>query len=163
MAYSEKLLDHYENPRNVGTLDKDDDSVGTGLVGAPACLHPDTLIAVADGRQYVSIKQLAEEGKDGFNETWGQLEKKYKGVELFSENTFGSVARGLRRQKNNQAIVKVYEIWVEKYPESSNAHFNLGKAYVAIEETKLAKKEFKKALAIDPENKAAEEELSKLN
>ena len=37
MAYSEKLIDHYENPRNVGALDKGDDSVGTGLVGAPAC------------------------------------------------------------------------------------------------------------------------------
>ena len=37
MAYSDKLHDHYENPRNVGTLDKDDPSVGTGLVGAPAC------------------------------------------------------------------------------------------------------------------------------
>ena len=37
MAYGEKLIDHYENPRNVGSLDKDDDSVGTGLVGAPAC------------------------------------------------------------------------------------------------------------------------------
>lgn len=37
MAYSEKLLDHYENPRNVGTMDKTDDNVGTGLVGAPAC------------------------------------------------------------------------------------------------------------------------------
>ncbi len=37
MAYSEKVIDHYENPRNVGTLDKSDDSVGTGLVGAPAC------------------------------------------------------------------------------------------------------------------------------
>jgi nitrogen fixation NifU-like protein len=37
MAYSEKVIDHYENPRNVGTLDKADDSVGTGLVGAPAC------------------------------------------------------------------------------------------------------------------------------
>lgn len=37
MAYSEKLMDHYENPRNVGTLDKDDASVGTGMVGAPAC------------------------------------------------------------------------------------------------------------------------------
>lgn len=37
MAYSEKLLDHYENPRNAGTLDKDDPNVGTGLVGAPAC------------------------------------------------------------------------------------------------------------------------------
>src|SRR5690349_22895242 len=37
MAYSEKVIDHYENPRNVGTLDKEDASVGTGLVGAPAC------------------------------------------------------------------------------------------------------------------------------
>jgi nitrogen fixation protein NifU and related proteins len=37
MAYSEKVLDHYENPRNVGALDKDDPSVGTGMVGAPAC------------------------------------------------------------------------------------------------------------------------------
>jgi nitrogen fixation NifU-like protein len=37
MAYSEKLLDHYENPRNVGSFDKGDDSVGTGMVGAPAC------------------------------------------------------------------------------------------------------------------------------
>ena len=37
MAYNQKLLDHYENPRNVGSFDKNDDSVGTGLVGAPAC------------------------------------------------------------------------------------------------------------------------------
>lgn len=37
MAYSDKVLDHYENPRNVGTMDKDDINVGTGMVGAPAC------------------------------------------------------------------------------------------------------------------------------
>jgi len=37
MAYSDKVIEHYENPRNVGTLDKDDPNVGTGLVGAPAC------------------------------------------------------------------------------------------------------------------------------
>jgi len=37
MAYSEKLVDHFENPRNVGSFDKDDAAVGTGLVGAPAC------------------------------------------------------------------------------------------------------------------------------
>src|SRR5579863_5863462 len=37
MSYSTKVIEHYENPRNVGTLDKSDDSVGTGLVGAPAC------------------------------------------------------------------------------------------------------------------------------
>lgn len=37
MAYSEKVVDHYENPRNVGSFAKDDNSVGTGMVGAPAC------------------------------------------------------------------------------------------------------------------------------
>ncbi len=37
MAYSEKLMDHYENPRNVGSMDKNDSMVGTGMVGAPAC------------------------------------------------------------------------------------------------------------------------------
>lgn len=37
MAYNDKVIDHYENPRNVGSLDKNDEHVGTGLVGAPAC------------------------------------------------------------------------------------------------------------------------------
>ena len=37
MAYSDKVIDHYENPRNVGSFDKSDDRVGTGMVGAPAC------------------------------------------------------------------------------------------------------------------------------
>src|SRR5215475_5824379 len=37
MAYSNKVIDHYENPRNVGSLPKEDENVGTGLVGAPAC------------------------------------------------------------------------------------------------------------------------------
>jgi nitrogen fixation NifU-like protein len=37
MAYSEKVVDHYENPRNVGSFEKGDDSIGTGMVGAPAC------------------------------------------------------------------------------------------------------------------------------
>ncbi|MCB2022248.1 MAG: Fe-S cluster assembly scaffold IscU [Rhizobacter sp.] len=37
MAYSEKVIEHYENPRNVGSFDKGDDSIGTGMVGAPAC------------------------------------------------------------------------------------------------------------------------------
>lgn len=37
MAYSDKVLDHYENPRNVGSMDKNDPQVGTGMVGAPAC------------------------------------------------------------------------------------------------------------------------------
>lgn len=37
MAYSDKVIDHYENPRNVGSMDKEDTQVGTGMVGAPAC------------------------------------------------------------------------------------------------------------------------------
>ena len=37
MAYSDRVVDHYENPRNVGSMDKQDENVGTGLVGAPAC------------------------------------------------------------------------------------------------------------------------------
>ncbi len=37
MAYSEKVIDHYENPRNVGSFDKSDNNIGTGMVGAPAC------------------------------------------------------------------------------------------------------------------------------
>ena len=37
MAYSDKVLDHYENPRNVGSFDKEEDNIGTGMVGAPAC------------------------------------------------------------------------------------------------------------------------------
>lgn len=37
MAYSEKVIDHYENPRNVGSFNKDDHNIGTGMVGAPAC------------------------------------------------------------------------------------------------------------------------------
>lgn len=37
MAYSDKVIDHYENPRNVGSMDKDESNIGTGMVGAPAC------------------------------------------------------------------------------------------------------------------------------
>ena len=51
MAYSDKVLDHYANPRNVGSLGKDDDEVGTGLVGAPACGDVMKLqIRVVDGK-----------------------------------------------------------------------------------------------------------------
>ena len=51
MSYSEQVVDHYENPRNVGTMDKDDKQVGTGMVGAPACGDVMKLqINVEDGR-----------------------------------------------------------------------------------------------------------------
>lgn len=50
MSYSDKVIDHYENPRNVGSFDKDDTDVGTGMVGAPACGDVMKLqIKVADG------------------------------------------------------------------------------------------------------------------
>jgi nitrogen fixation NifU-like protein len=51
MAYSDKVIEHYENPRNVGTFGKEEDDVGTGLVGAPACGDVMRLqIKVKDGR-----------------------------------------------------------------------------------------------------------------
>ena len=57
MAYSEKVLNHYERPRNVGTLDNRDNSVGTGLVGAPECGDVMKLqIQVDDGNKIVDAK-----------------------------------------------------------------------------------------------------------
>ena len=57
MAYSAAVLDHYENPRNVGSLDKDDPTVGTGMVGAPACgdvmklqIQVDDTVVIRDAR-----------------------------------------------------------------------------------------------------------------
>ncbi|PKM46147.1 MAG: Fe-S cluster assembly scaffold IscU [Gammaproteobacteria bacterium HGW-Gammaproteobacteria-1] len=61
MAYSDKVIEHYENPRNVGSLDKDADDVGTGMVGAPACgdvmrlqikVRPDGVIEDAKFKTY---------------------------------------------------------------------------------------------------------------
>lgn len=59
--YHERVVDHYENPRNVGSLDSSKKSVGTGLVGAPACIHEDTLISLADGSE--SVQDLYLENK----------------------------------------------------------------------------------------------------
>lgn len=57
MAYSDKVLDHYQNPRNVGSLDKDSDNVGTGVVGAPECGDVMKLqIKVSDEGQIVDAK-----------------------------------------------------------------------------------------------------------
>lgn len=61
MPYGDKILDHYNNPRNVGTLPKEEVSVGTGTVGAPECFGPNTIIAVADGRVGVPIENLFSE------------------------------------------------------------------------------------------------------
>ena len=68
MAYSDKVVDHYENPRNVGSFDKGDDSVGTGMVGAPACgdvmklqikVNPETgVIEDAPSRPTAAVRPL---------------------------------------------------------------------------------------------------------
>ena len=57
MAYSDKVLDHYQNPRNVGSLDKESDNVGTGVVGAPECGDVMKLqIKVSDEGQIIDAK-----------------------------------------------------------------------------------------------------------
>jgi NifU-like protein involved in Fe-S cluster formation len=59
MAYSKAVLDHFDNPRNVGSLDKTKDNVGTGLVGAPECFHGDTLF-LTPLRHYISFRDALE-------------------------------------------------------------------------------------------------------
>ena len=90
MAYSEKVLDHAENPRNVGTLDKDDPNVGTGLVGAPACFTGDTLVALADGRKYARLDELAAVGNElvlyGYNNDEGIRIRRASSVRLTRTN-----------------------------------------------------------------------------
>jgi nitrogen fixation NifU-like protein len=63
MAYSDKVLDHYNNPRNVGSLDKNDPQVGTGMVGAPECGDVMKLRLRQRDRQFVAGHRDAE-GQD---------------------------------------------------------------------------------------------------
>ena len=67
MAYSEKVLDHFKHPKNVGTLDKNDSTVGTGLVGAPECgdvmrlqikVNPDTQKLKMQNSRHLDVVQL---------------------------------------------------------------------------------------------------------
>ena len=68
MAYSDKVLDHYNNPRNVGSLDKSDPSVGTGMVGAPACGDVMKLqIKVSDDGSAIASSSLITEWVKGKN------------------------------------------------------------------------------------------------
>ncbi len=62
--YHDRVLDHYKNPRNVGSLDQKDENVGTGLVGSPACIHGNTFIATADGTRYMKIKDIYDKGSN---------------------------------------------------------------------------------------------------
>ena len=72
--YHPNVIKHYENPKNVGSLNKDDKEVGTGLVGAPACIHEDTMIAVALEKKSVPVKILYLENK--IIHVWSYNQKK---------------------------------------------------------------------------------------
>lgn len=85
MSYHEKVLDHYENPRNVGTLDKDDPNVGTGLVGAPACgdvmrlqikVREEYKVKTNQGNEYLLPAELELTVRDQLRR-WGQSEVEY--------------------------------------------------------------------------------------
>ncbi len=121
------------------------------------------IITRGESPSRVLAQAASKDGGAGFTEAYEQLEKKYPGAEIFDENLFSSVGWALTRQKNNAAIVEVYQIWIEKYPNSSKAHYSLGQAYVTAEDPKLAKKQFKKALSLDPANEEAKDQLAKLD
>ena len=80
MSYSEKLIDHYENPRNIGSLDKDSEQVGTGLVGAPACgdVMKLQIKVSAEGEDAVKLAQLLKLAGLGS----GSAEAVYQPVEV---------------------------------------------------------------------------------
>jgi len=108
-------------------------------------------------------KAASNGGEAGFTEAYEKLEVKYPDADIFDEDLFSSVGRSLARQENNKAIVEVYQIWIDTYPNSSRAHYSLGQAYATGGEPKLAKKQFKKALNLDPENEDAKSQLAKLD
>lgn len=78
MAYSEKVIDHYQNPKNVGTLDKSKSNVGTGLVGAPECFVGDTLIAIPEYPGYISIEQIYKNNSQIYVWSYNIISKKFE-------------------------------------------------------------------------------------
>ena len=77
MAYSTEVMDHFENPRNVGSLDKNKDNVGTGLVGAPECFGGDTLIHTPI-QQYISLEDAYNLGRSINVWSYNIAEKRYQ-------------------------------------------------------------------------------------
>jgi len=97
--YYDKIIDHYENPRNVGSLDKNSKNIGTGLVGAPACIHEDTLISLADGRRYETVKNLYKENRY---------------IKVWSYNTKNKIykiknAKIIKRRKKKEMIKIIFD------------------------------------------------------
>ncbi len=68
--YDKKVIEHFQNTKNVGSFKKDEPNVGTGLVGAPACFHGDTKIATADGSRIKSLKELFDNFKEQAFPVW---------------------------------------------------------------------------------------------
>lgn len=96
MGYSDKVLKHYEKPSNVGTLDKNDPTVGTGLVGAPACLHGDTLVLAyidqQDGkvlpiRELVEVSKTKEVYVSAYNKQEGIVSRRAFNITKTRENS----------------------------------------------------------------------------
>ena len=121
------------------------------------------IITRGENPAQILAEAISKDGGVGFTEASEKLKKKYPETDIFNENLFSSVGRILARQENNKVMVEVFQLWIDKYPNSSRAYYSLGQAYVTVEELKLAKKQFKKALDIDPENEDAKNQLTKLN
>jgi len=105
MAYNKKVLDHYENPRNVGVMDTEDINVGTGMVGAPACFSYQTKIAISDN-SYIEIGELAENNKDILVWSYNISDKE------FELNNARIVCSG--EKETHEIIVNQEHIWVTK-------------------------------------------------
>jgi len=78
MAYSDKVIDHYENPRNVGSFDKNDPTVGTGMVGAPACFAGSTIVSVPSRTGTATLKELYDQNKPIFVWSYNRASQEFE-------------------------------------------------------------------------------------
>ena len=99
MAYSEKVIDHYENPRNVGSLDKEDSNVGTGMVGAPACGDVMKLQIKVDQKGIIEEAKFKTYGCGSAIASSGQL------IDMLKGKTIEEA-----QQISNQEIVDILEL-----------------------------------------------------
>lgn len=83
MSYSDKVLDHYDNPRNVGSLDKNDESVGTGMVGAPACGDVMRLQIKVDDNGYITDAKFKTYGCGSAIASSSLLTEWVKGISIY--------------------------------------------------------------------------------
>ncbi len=113
MAYSKEVLDHFDNPRNVGSLDKTKDNVGTGLVGAPECFHGDTLF-LTPLRHYISFRDALEMNRINKAITYNIKENK------FEIKTAKVISTG--KKELHCIVIDAREIWVTEDHEFLTHH-----------------------------------------